>query len=155
MISCSYYSVLSIGLLSSPIPNTKSSLIQLQHSSQKSQQTKKSKPKPAVSLPVVKPPKFNVLKTLTGTHILIFLYNLAEIALSVRAQMTQYLGTTHMRDTPEQFKVDQTALLDQAEEAIIDVVSEGAPSFDSEVGGHPTAIILDEGQLLTSSRRPS
>ncbi|KAJ9049673.1 hypothetical protein DSO57_1022047 [Entomophthora muscae] len=59
----------------------------LKTSSQNSQQTKKSKPKPAVPLPVVKPPKFNVLQTLTDTQVPISLYNLAEIAPSVRAQM--------------------------------------------------------------------
>ncbi|KAJ9055488.1 hypothetical protein DSO57_1003565 [Entomophthora muscae] len=59
----------------------------LKTSSQKFQQIKKSKPKPDVPLPVVKPPKFNFLKTLTGTHVPISLYNLAEIAPSVRAQM--------------------------------------------------------------------
>ncbi|KAJ9049249.1 hypothetical protein DSO57_1026655, partial [Entomophthora muscae] len=32
MIPYSYYSILSIGLLSSPIPNTESLLVQLQHS---------------------------------------------------------------------------------------------------------------------------
>ncbi|KAJ9055679.1 hypothetical protein DSO57_1001121 [Entomophthora muscae] len=88
----------------------------LKTSSQKSQQTNKSKPKPAVPLPVVKPPKFNVLKTLTDTHIPFSLYNLAEIALSVRAQTIQYLGTTCVQNTPEQFNVEQTALLDQEED---------------------------------------
>ncbi|KAJ9072928.1 hypothetical protein DSO57_1022020 [Entomophthora muscae] len=117
----------------------------LKTSSQKSQQTKKSKSKPVVPLPVVKPPKFNVLKPLTDTHVPISLYSLAEIALSVRAQMIQYLGTTRMCDTPEQFNVDQTVLLDQEENQAIDIVSEEAPRIDSEVEGHPTAIILDGG----------
>ncbi|KAJ9083823.1 hypothetical protein DSO57_1030897 [Entomophthora muscae] len=127
----------------------------LKTSSQKSQQTKKSKSKPVVPLPVVKLPKFNVLKTLTDTHAPISLYNLAEIAPSVRAQMIQYLGTTRVHDTPEQSNVDQTALLGQEEDQTVDVVSEGAPRIDSEVEGHPTAIILDGGQLLISSQSPS
>ncbi|KAJ9083497.1 hypothetical protein DSO57_1034107 [Entomophthora muscae] len=127
----------------------------LKTSSQKSQQTKKPKPKPAVPLPVVKPPKFNVLKTLTDTQVPISLYNLADIAPGVRAQMIQYLGTTCVCDMPEQFNLDQTVLLDQDEEPTINVVSEGAPRIDSEVEGHPTSIILDGGQLLTSSWRPS
>ncbi|KAJ9075760.1 hypothetical protein DSO57_1032617 [Entomophthora muscae] len=84
----------------------------LKNPSQKSQQTNKFKPKPAVPLPVVKPPKFNVLKPLTDTHVPISLYNLAEIALSVRAQMIQYLGTTCVHNTPDQFNVDHTPLLD-------------------------------------------
>ncbi|KAJ9053566.1 hypothetical protein DSO57_1022954 [Entomophthora muscae] len=41
----------------------------LKTSRQKSQQTKKSKTKPAVTLAVVKPPKFNVLKTLMDTQV--------------------------------------------------------------------------------------
>ncbi|KAJ9084961.1 hypothetical protein DSO57_1018690 [Entomophthora muscae] len=61
----------------------------LKTSSQKSQQTKKSKSKPVAPFPVVKPPNFSVLKTLTDTPIPISLYNLAEIAPSVRAQMIQ------------------------------------------------------------------
>ncbi|KAJ9073220.1 hypothetical protein DSO57_1018826 [Entomophthora muscae] len=59
----------------------------LKTSSQKSQQTKNYKPKSAVPLPVVKPPKFNVFKTLTDTHVPIFLYNLGKIAPSVRDQI--------------------------------------------------------------------
>ncbi|KAJ9051238.1 hypothetical protein DSO57_1006490 [Entomophthora muscae] len=101
----------------------------LKTSSQKSQQTNKSKPKPSVPLSVVKSPKFNVLKTLIDTHVPNSLYNPAEISPSVRAQMIQYLGTTRVRDMPDQFNVDQTALLEQAEEPTIDVVSKGAPEL--------------------------
>ncbi|KAJ9074923.1 hypothetical protein DSO57_1001396 [Entomophthora muscae] len=117
----------------------------LKTSSQKPQQTKKFKSKPVVPLPAVKPPKFNVLKTLTDTHVPISLCKLAEIAPSVRAQMIQYLGTTCVHDTPEQFNVDQTALLDQEEDQTVDIVSEGALRIDGEVEGHPTAIILYGG----------
>ncbi|KAJ9059434.1 hypothetical protein DSO57_1002430 [Entomophthora muscae] len=67
----------------------------LKTSSQKPQQAKKSKPKPAVPLLAVNPPNFNVLKTLADTHVPISLYNLAEIAPSVRAQMIQYLVKEH------------------------------------------------------------
>ncbi|KAJ9078624.1 hypothetical protein DSO57_1004888 [Entomophthora muscae] len=105
----------------------------LKTSSQKSQQTKKSKPKPAVLLPAVKPPKFNVWKTLTDTYVPISLYNLADIAPSVRAQRIQYLGATCVPDTPEQFNVGQTALLNLEEDQTIAVVSEGAPRIGSEV----------------------
>ncbi|KAJ9078804.1 hypothetical protein DSO57_1002865 [Entomophthora muscae] len=56
----------------------------LKTSSQKPQKTKKSKPKPAFPLLVIKPPKFNVLKPLTDTHVPISLYNLAGIVPSVR-----------------------------------------------------------------------
>ncbi|KAJ9070186.1 hypothetical protein DSO57_1011106 [Entomophthora muscae] len=117
----------------------------LKTSSQKSQQTNKSKPKPAVPLPVVKLPKFNILKTLTDIQAPISMYNLAEIEPSFGAQKIQYLGTTCVHYMPEQFNMDQTALLDQAEKSIIDVVSEGAPLIDSEVEVNPKAIILDGG----------
>ncbi|KAJ9070413.1 hypothetical protein DSO57_1008154 [Entomophthora muscae] len=98
----------------------------LKTSSQKSQQTKKPKPKPAVPLIVVKPPKFNVWKTLTDTYVPISLYNLAEIASS-------------------KFNVDQTALLDLEEDQTIVIVSKVAPKINSEVERHPMAIILDRG----------
>ncbi|KAJ9080556.1 hypothetical protein DSO57_1023582 [Entomophthora muscae] len=101
----------------------------LKTSSQKSPQTKKSKPKHAVPLPVVKTPKFNVLKTLTDTHKPISLYNLAEIAPSVRAEMIQYLGTTHVRNISEQFNVDQAFLLNATEEQTINFVSENCPEL--------------------------
>ncbi|KAJ9088717.1 hypothetical protein DSO57_1020385 [Entomophthora muscae] len=102
--------------------------------------------KPKVKLPVlpqVKPPKLNVLKILADTQIPISLYNLAEIAPSVRAQMVHYLGATRVRDPEEHFAVMEEK--PQEAQEVVDVISEGAPHIDGEVEGHPTPIILDGG----------
>ncbi|KAJ9063834.1 hypothetical protein DSO57_1036804 [Entomophthora muscae] len=100
--------------------------------------------KPKVKLPLlpqVNPPKLNVLKILADTQVLISLYNLAEIAPSVRAQMVYYLGAIRVRDPEEQFAVTEEKPQDA--QKVSDIVSKGAPRIDGEVEGHPTAIILD------------